>query len=46
MVPIYWAAARFPGVTVTVSVAVPVVGVVPLVGDTASQSLPLVTVAE
>src|ERR1035437_8447033 len=46
MVPIYWAATRFPGVTVTVSVAVPVVGVVPLVGDTESQSLPLVTAAE
>jgi hypothetical protein len=46
MVPIYWAATRFPGVTVTVSVAVPVAGVVPLVGDTVSQLLPLVTAAE
>ena len=46
MVPIYWAATRFAGVTVTVSVAAPVAGVVPLVGDTESQSLPLVTAAE
>jgi hypothetical protein len=46
MVPLYDPATRLPGVAVTVSAADPVVGVVPLVGDTESQLLPLVTWAE
>ena len=47
MVPMYEPAPRVAsrGVAVTVSAAVPVVGVVPLVGDTESQLLPLVTCA-
>jgi hypothetical protein len=45
-VPLYEPAPRLPGATVTVSAATPVVGVVPLVGDTDSQLPPLVTCAE
>jgi hypothetical protein len=45
MVPLYEPATRPPGVAVTVSAADPVVGVVPLVSDTESQLLPLVTCA-
>src|ERR1039458_6468761 len=43
--PLYVPAPSVPGVAVTVTAAVPVVGVVPLVGDTESQLLPLVTAA-
>jgi len=43
MAPLYDPGPRFPGVAVTVRAAVPVVGVVPLVGDTETQLLPLVT---
>ena len=46
MAPLYVPAPRVPGVAVTVIAAVPVAGVVPLVGDTVSQLLPLVTAAE
>jgi hypothetical protein len=46
MVPVYEPAPIVPGVTVTVSAAVPVVSVVPLAGETESQLLPLVTCAE
>src|SRR5664280_449255 len=45
MVPVYDPAPSVPGDAVTVSAPVPVVGVVPHVGDTESQLLPLVTAA-
>jgi hypothetical protein len=45
MLPLYVFAPRVPGVAVTVSAVVPVVGVVPLGGETESQLLPDVTVA-
>ena len=45
MVPVYVFALRFAGFTVTVTGVVPVVAVVPLVGDTESQLLPVVACA-